>query len=87
MTNKSNRQEFSPIQLDRLKRLGIEKTEPSEFLAEEKRKFGRLDIDPENVTWHRVLDVNDRYLRGITVGQSPSEKNITREVTIPEMYS
>ena len=27
-----------------------------------------------------VLDTNDRYLRKITVGQSPTEKNHTREV-------
>ena len=43
------------------------------------KRFARLDIDPENVSWHRVLDVNDRYLRGITVGQSPTEKGIARQ--------
>ena len=26
-----------------------------------------------------MLDVNDRYLRGITVGQSASEKGVSRE--------
>jgi len=30
----------------------------------------RLDIDPEAVTWRRVLDVNDRFLRTITTGQA-----------------
>ncbi|CBY36017.1 unnamed protein product [Oikopleura dioica] len=39
----------------------------------------QLDIDPDQVMWNRVLDVNDRYLRKITVGQSPTEKNISRE--------
>jgi hypothetical protein len=29
--------------------------------------------------WNRVLDVNDRYLRGITIGQSPTEKGIERK--------
>jgi methylenetetrahydrofolate dehydrogenase (NADP+) / methenyltetrahydrofolate cyclohydrolase / formyltetrahydrofolate synthetase len=28
-----------------------------------------------------VLDVNDRYLRKITIGQSPTEKNLTRETS------
>src|SRR5680860_1906422 len=28
-----------------------------------------LDIDPENVTWPRVMDLNDRALRNVTVGQ------------------
>lgn len=39
----------------------------------------RLDIDPEAITWRRVLDTNDRFLRVITVGQSPTEKGMTRE--------
>ena len=28
-----------------------------------------LDIDPENVAWPRVVDLNDRALRSVTVGQ------------------
>ena len=28
-----------------------------------------------------VLDTNDRFLRKITIGQSPTEKGYTREVT------
>ena len=78
VTDKSNQRRFSPIQLDRLKRLGISATDPDELSTDDRRRFARLDIDPEQVSWHRVLDVNDRYLRGVTVGQSPSEKNITR---------
>lgn len=38
----------------------------------------RLDIDPEALTWKRVVDVNDRFLRGITTGQGPQEKGMTR---------
>ncbi len=41
-------------------------------------RFVRLDIDPETITWRRVMDVNDRFLRVITVGQSPTEKGMTR---------
>ena len=41
---------------------------------EEITQFARLDIDPESITWRRVVDCNDRFLRGITVGQAPTEK-------------
>ena len=41
--------------------------------------FVRLDIDPATITWKRVVDINDRFLRGITVGQGPQERNMTRE--------
>uniref|UniRef100_A0A8C8R8M4 C-1-tetrahydrofolate synthase, cytoplasmic n=1 Tax=Pelusios castaneus TaxID=367368 RepID=A0A8C8R8M4_9SAUR len=69
---------FSDIQLRRLQRLGIEKTDPSTLTDEEKRKFVRLDIDPATITWQRVMDTNDRFLRKITIGQSPTEKGFTR---------
>ena len=46
-------------------------------------RFSRLDIDPATITWNRVLDTNDRYLRKITIGQSPTEKGHTREVSTP----
>ncbi|TNM95582.1 hypothetical protein fugu_016665 [Takifugu bimaculatus] len=70
---------FSPIQINRLKKLGIEKTDPSSLTEEEVTRFSRLDIDPSSVTWQRVLDTNDRFLRKITIGQSPTEKGYTRE--------
>ena len=42
-------------------------------------RFARLDIDPETITWRRVVDVNDRFLREITVGEGPAEKGFTRK--------
>lgn len=33
-----------------------------------------MDIDPETITWQRVLDVCDRFLRGIVTGVSKAEK-------------
>ncbi|XP_052001272.1 C-1-tetrahydrofolate synthase, cytoplasmic isoform X1 [Xyrauchen texanus] len=69
---------FSPVQINRLKKLGIEKTDPSMLTEEEITRFARLDIDPESITWQRVLDTNDRFLRKITIGQSPTEKGYTR---------
>ncbi|KAF9806184.1 hypothetical protein SFRURICE_016383 [Spodoptera frugiperda] len=70
---------FSPIQLRRLKRLGITKTDPDTLTEGEKSKFARLNIDTSKIMWNRVVDLNDRYLRKITVGQSPTEKGFTRE--------
>ncbi|XP_072285125.1 C-1-tetrahydrofolate synthase, cytoplasmic isoform X1 [Pyxicephalus adspersus] len=69
---------FSDIQIRRLKRLGIEKTDPAALTQEEITKFARLDIDPDTITWQRVMDTNDRYLRKITIGQAPTEKGFTR---------
>ncbi|XP_056151497.1 C-1-tetrahydrofolate synthase, cytoplasmic isoform X2 [Lampris incognitus] len=73
---------FSPIQISRLKKLGIEKTDPKTLTEEEITRFARLDIDPDSITWHRVLDTNDRFLRKITIGQSTTEKGYTREFDI-----
>ncbi|XP_068938459.1 C-1-tetrahydrofolate synthase, cytoplasmic isoform X2 [Petaurus breviceps papuanus] len=69
---------FSDIQVRRLTRLGIEKDDPATLTDEEINRFVRLDIDPETITWQRVLDTNDRFLRKITIGQSPTEKGHTR---------
>lgn len=70
---------FAPVMFRRLKKLGIDKTNPDDLTEEEISKFARLDIDPSTITWQRVLDVNDRFLRKITVGQNPTEKGMTRE--------
>lgn len=71
--------EFSEIQLARLKKLGINKTDPSTLTEEEVSKFARLDINPSTITWQRVLDTNDRFLRKITIGQGNTEKGYSRQ--------
>lgn len=76
---KKGKREFLPIMYRRLKKLGIDKTNPDDLTEDEIRRFARLDIDPDTITWRRVLDVNDRHLRGITVGQAATEKGQTRE--------
>uniref|UniRef100_A0A671WN14 formate--tetrahydrofolate ligase n=1 Tax=Sparus aurata TaxID=8175 RepID=A0A671WN14_SPAAU len=70
---------FSPIQISRLNRLGINKTDPASLTPEEISTFVRLDLDPSKITWQRVLDTNDRFLRKITVGQASTEKGQIRE--------
>merc|ERR1711872_761371 len=70
---------FSEIQVRRLEKLGIATRDPDALIAEEVESFARLDVDPDTITWQRVIDTNDRYLRKITIGQSPTEKGHTRE--------
>ena len=76
---KKGKREFKPVMLRRLKKLGIEKSDPDDLTPEEYGRFARLDIDPDTIIWRRVLDVNDRHLRHITVGKAPTEKGHTRE--------
>ena len=76
---KNGKRNFAPVMFRRLKKLGIDKTNPDELTEDEIHRFARLDIDPETITWRRVLDVNDRHLRGVTVGTAPTEKGQTRE--------
>ncbi len=77
--DKKGKRRFSPSMKRRIKRLGIAKTDPETLTPEERRRFARLDIDPATVSWRRVVDTNDRFLRSITIGQGPEEKGMTRE--------
>ncbi|QIX01309.1 hypothetical protein AMS68_006826 [Peltaster fructicola] len=78
---KKGKRAFVPVMFKRLEKLGITKTDPNELTPEEITKFVRLDIDPETITWRRVLDVNDRHLRGITIGQAPTESKVAPRAT------
>ncbi|XP_078086405.1 monofunctional C1-tetrahydrofolate synthase, mitochondrial [Mustelus asterias] len=75
----NGKRKFSPIQLARLTRLGIRKKIPDTLTPEEVSKFARLDIDPSTITWQRVVDTNDRFLRKMTIGLSSTEKGFVRE--------
>ncbi len=59
----------------RLKNLGIHKSDPNALTEAERRRFVRLNVDRDTLTWRRATDTNDRLLRGITVGESPTEKD------------
>ena len=76
--SKDGSRKFPPVMLRRLRKLGISKTDPNELTPEERSRFARLDIDPDSITWRRVIDTNDRMLRQITIGQGPEEKGFTR---------
>lgn len=52
--------------------------DPKKLNPEELKRLVRLSFDEETITWKRVVDCNDRYLRGIVVGENPTEKGLTR---------
>lgn len=76
--DKEGNRSFSPSMIRRLQKLGIEKTDPNELTPEERGRFVRLDIDPASITWRRVVDTNDRFLREVEIGLGPAEKGKTR---------
>ncbi len=77
--DKAGKRCLSPTVRRRLRKLGIDKTEPEELTLEDKRRIFRLDIDPETITWNRVIDVNDRFLRRVWIGLGPEELGLKRE--------
>lgn len=77
--SKTGERHFARNMFPRLHNLGIKKTSPNDLTTEEISRFVRLDIDPDTIQWNRVVDVNDRYLRLVEVGQSPTEKGKTRK--------
>jgi len=77
--DKNGKREFAPIMFRRLKKLGIDKTNPDDLTPEEYGKFVRLDMDPDAVTWRRIVDTNDRHLREIEIGIGPKEGGHSRK--------
>ncbi len=76
---KDGSRRFAECHRRRMKKLGFWVDDPNQLTAEQKRALFRLDIDPSTLTWNRVVDINDRMLRQITVGQGPEEKGFTRQ--------
>jgi len=70
---------FASSMVRRLRKLGIDKADPAALTPEEKRRIFRLDIDPKSITWNRVIDVNDRFLRKVRIGLGPEELGLCRE--------
>ncbi|KIM28505.1 hypothetical protein M408DRAFT_8661 [Serendipita vermifera MAFF 305830] len=69
---------FAPLMFKRLQKLGITATDPNALNPDEINRFARLDIDPDTITWNRVVDTNDRFLRKIVVGKGDAEKGMER---------
>ncbi|EFC42345.1 formate--tetrahydrofolate ligase [Naegleria gruberi] len=77
---KDGKRQFVPSMIQRLAKLGIaEREDPDKLTPEEREKLVRLNIDPATIKINRVVDINDRHLRKITIGQGPNEKGQTRE--------
>jgi len=76
--DKEGNRKFTISMLHRLKKLGIDRTNPDDLTPAERSRFARLDIDPDGITWRRVVDTNDRFLREIEIGLGPEEKGMTR---------
>ena len=75
---KNGERKFTKSQLKRLEKLDIKKTNPDELSDAEISQFAKLNINPDTITIKRVVDVNDRMLREITIGQSKTEKGLSR---------
>lgn len=75
----NGKREFAPLMFKRLKKLGIDKTDPNELTPEEINRFARLDVDSSTITWNRVVDTNDRFLRKVTIGKGEAEKGYERD--------
>lgn len=78
---------YAKVMLRRLKKLGFIPQDsdesayhnPDDLTPEQRSKFVRLDIDPETITWKRVVDTCDRFLRVINVGMGKTERGQVRE--------
>jgi formyltetrahydrofolate synthetase len=69
---------FTDWQRKRLARLGLKAETLADLSTEDKRRMFRLDIDPNSLTWQRVMDINDRLLRRIQIGLGDEEKGNER---------
>jgi methylenetetrahydrofolate dehydrogenase (NADP+) / methenyltetrahydrofolate cyclohydrolase / formyltetrahydrofolate synthetase len=77
--SKKGKREFAPLMFKRLRKLGINKTNPDDLSPEEIARFARLNVDPDTITWSRVTDTNDRFLRKVTIGRNSTESGHERE--------
>jgi formyltetrahydrofolate synthetase len=69
---------IAPTIRKRMAKLGIEAEKFADLTLEDKRRLFRLDIDPNSITWQRVLDINDRHLRKIQINLGDEEKGNER---------
>jgi len=66
---------IAPAIRKRMAKLGIHPDKKFEELTpDEKHRLFRLDIDPNSITWQRVVDINDRHLRRIQINLGDEEK-------------
>ncbi|GMF02254.1 unnamed protein product [[Candida] boidinii] len=76
---KKGKRTFTKSMLKRLQKLNINKTNPDDLTEEEIHRFAKVNLDPNSISIKRVVDVNDRFLRQITIGEAPTEKGFIRK--------
>ncbi len=62
----------------RMDKVGVKKENFADLTTDEKRLIFRLDIEVNSITWQRVVDINDRFLRKIEIGKGDEEKGNER---------
>lgn len=77
--DKEGKRHFTPSQHVRRLKLNILAETPDDMTAEQRVQFCRLNIDPNAITWRRVMDTSDRFLREITVGQEVEQPELHRQ--------
>ena len=69
-------QPLCPVMARRAARLGLgdaAAADPASLGDADKVRLARLDIDVDTISFNRVMDTNDRFLRSITIGEGPQE--------------
>jgi formyltetrahydrofolate synthetase len=79
MPVKKGKQNVAPSIRRRMKRLGFTTDDVESLNDDQRRQLVRLEIDPARITWKRVLDTNDRFLRDIRLADAGDDALITRE--------
>lgn len=70
---------INPSIRKRMAKLGIKAEKFEDLTPEDKRRLFRLDIDPNSITWQRVVDINDRHLRRIQINLGDEERGNDNE--------
>jgi formyltetrahydrofolate synthetase len=69
---------IAPAIRKRMQKLGIRASKFEDLTPADKTRLFRLNIDPNSLTWQRVVDINDRHLRRIQINMGDEEKGNER---------
>ncbi|XP_043075752.1 C-1-tetrahydrofolate synthase, cytoplasmic isoform X3 [Puntigrus tetrazona] len=77
---------FSPAQLNRIMKLGIEKSDPLTFTETEIRRFVRLDIDPDTATDPGSLDNEIMAILSLSSSVEEMQQRLAKIVVATNKY-
>ena len=69
---------IAPAIRKRMQKLGIRASKFEDLTPADKTRLFRLNIDPNSLTWQRVVYINDRHLRRIQINMGDEEKGNER---------